>query len=168
MTCLEAPGPVSPGVPRCPPMSQGTVRSGRDNVLPPPLEEHRWPRAACQTLPVGAVRLGKPYCSHSPFGEPNKVFTPTRPSHSLTHLAFVAADVIRYTPGRPSLPLASRTRGRAAPTVTNCSPSEGLGAIYVTLNWAYEAKKCIDFEFTWSIAPRAFDACRSAVDRAIF
>ncbi len=66
----------------------------RVGVLPRPHEEHRWPQAACQTLPVPAVRLEAtqknslhyPF-SHGELGSIKKVFTPTRPSHSLTLLA---------------------------------------------------------------------------------
>ena len=38
------------------------MRPDRAGVLPPPHEEHRWPRAACQTLAAGAVRLGVCRC----------------------------------------------------------------------------------------------------------
>ena len=31
-------------------------------ALPPTHEEHRWPRGACQTLPIPAVRLGASRC----------------------------------------------------------------------------------------------------------
>ena len=151
-------------------------------VLPPPLDEHlglnqRVKRPPFQQLVSKLSVVAADVIRHPPFGRPSRPPAARRPTGANSCRCTTTAIRFKRHPtncprsistrfeGRRDPPPASRTQGRAAPTVKNYTHSGGLEQFMLRRSWLEKTRNALCSPE--SIAHRGFNACGSAVDRAI-